>query len=97
MVLAERYGVDVVLGTREFLHSVLFDIVVIGEALNKVSGDVQALADDVPWRRAADTRNRFIHGYWSIDPSYIVVLIEDGLPALVEAISRLMAILEREV
>lgn len=96
MVLAERHGVDVMLGTREFLNSVLFDVVVIGEALNKVSGEVQALAGDVPWRRATDTRNRFIHGYRSMDPSYVVSLIEDDLPAPVDPISRLMAALERE-
>lgn len=65
------------------------NIEIIGEALNrilKVSPDI-AISDS---RKIVDTRNRIIHGYDSITPDILWLIIQRSLPVLQEEVSRLL-------
>lgn len=95
--LVERVPVEELISTRELRQSMLFDIVVIGEALGQVSKQVQSLEPDVPWRVVSDTRNRFIHRYWQIDVIVLREIVIRDLPLLANALGRLVEILDREL
>ena len=41
---------------RQPQHAALFDLVIMGETLNKVSAEVQKAAPDLPWRQIVDMR-----------------------------------------
>lgn len=65
------------------------NIEIIGEALNrilKVSPDI-AISDS---RKIVDTRNRIIHGYDSITPDILWLIIKRSLPILQQEISELL-------
>ena len=65
------------------------NIEIIGEALNrilKVSTDI-AISDS---RKIVDTRNRIIHGYDSITPDILWLIIKRSLPVLQEEVSKLL-------
>ena len=65
------------------------NIEIIGEALNrilKVSPDV-AISDS---RKIVDTRNRIIHGYDSITPDILWLIIKRSLPILRNEVSELL-------
>ena len=65
------------------------NIEIIGEALNrilKVSPDI-AISDS---RKIVDTRNRIIHGYDSITPDILWLIIKRSLPVLQEEVSKLL-------
>jgi uncharacterized protein with HEPN domain len=47
-------------------HAALFDLIVIGETLNKVSSAVKGAAPYVEWRLVADLRNLIVHAYWQM-------------------------------
>lgn len=47
-------------------HAALYDLVVLGEALNKGTPEIKALAPNLPWRAAIEQRNLIVHGYWQI-------------------------------
>jgi len=62
---------------------------IIGEALNrilKVSPDI-AISDS---RKIVDTRNRIIHGYDSITPDILWLIIKQSLPILQNEVSELL-------
>jgi uncharacterized protein with HEPN domain len=48
-------------------HAALFDLVVIGETLNRVSAAVKSAALTLEWRLIDDLRNLVGHAYWQID------------------------------
>jgi uncharacterized protein with HEPN domain len=76
-------------------HAALFDLVVIGEALNGVSGEVRSAALDISWQPIVDLRNFIVHAYWQVDLEIIAGIIEDELDPLIEQLGRLIAIVER--
>ena len=52
---------------RQPQHATLFDLVVIGETLNKVSAELKAAAPSLPWKAVTNLRNIIVHSYWLID------------------------------
>lgn len=66
--------------------ALLWNFTVLGEAASKVSDDLKARHPEVGWRRPADTRNRIIHGYWSIDLEILYTTANDQLGGLVKAL-----------
>jgi uncharacterized protein with HEPN domain len=65
------------------------NIEIIGEALNrilKVSPGI-AISDS---RKIVDTRKRIIHGYDSITPDILWLIIKQSLPVLQEEVSKLL-------
>jgi len=76
-------------------HLALYAIAIIGETLNKVSGEIKSAAPDVEWRLVADLRNIIIHAYWQIDLSIIAHIVESRLDPLIAKLNRLIAIIER--
>lgn len=73
------------------LHAVLFDLVIVGEALGKMSSDVQSLASDIPWRMTKEIRNLIVHAYWQIDFEIVSNVVEHEIEPLVESLNRLIA------
>ena len=65
------------------------NLIVIGTTLGKVSDEIKALSDEVPWREVIDTRNRLVHAYWQTDDSIMSVVTAARLDGLVAALDRL--------
>lgn len=76
-------------------HAALFNLAIIGEALNKVSVQVKSAAPDIPWREVVDLRNMIVHSYWQIDLEIIADVIKYRLDPLVEELEHLIAVVER--
>ena len=72
----------------------MFDLVVLTEALTKISPENRARSSRVPWRLIADTRNRLVHVYWRHDRRFVEYLIEAQLPDLRDALDELAAIVD---
>ena len=52
-------------------RAIIRSIEVIGEAAHNLSKDFTDSHPDIPWRKLVDTRNRLIHGYFSVSLSII--------------------------
>lgn len=92
--LVQEHGIDVVLNDRDYRQSAVFDLIVIGETLSRVSMDVRSLDPEIPWRQLSDTRNRLIHAYWQIDVSVLKDFLMRNLPDLIRSLDRLIDTLE---
>jgi len=86
---------DVLADALQPQRAALFDLVVIGETLNKVSAEVKSAAPTMEWRLIADLRNLIVHAYWQIDLDIIADVIQNRLDPLVEELNRLIAFVER--
>ena len=75
-------------------HAALYDLVVIGETLNKVSSEIKSTAPDLRWRSINNLRNIIVHSYWQIDLEIIAKVIEKDLDPLVAELTRLISFVE---
>jgi uncharacterized protein with HEPN domain len=85
------------MGQAEFKkHGLTFDATVrnlelIGEAATWIPQEVRDEHTEVLWRLVIATRHRLIHAYLGIDPDTLWSIIQDELPALLEALRNLRA------
>jgi uncharacterized protein with HEPN domain len=80
---------------RQPQHAALFDLIIIGETLNKVSAEVKSAAPAVEWRLIADLRNLIVHAYWQIDLEIIADVVGKRLDPLIAELSALIVFVER--
>lgn len=58
-------------------------IEIVGEAASRVPEEFRANHPQIPWRLAADMRNKLIHGYDSIEYSIVFDTVKRELPLLI--------------
>ena len=79
------------LDTDEMLALALVRLLeIIGEAAKYVPDEIQDAHSDVPWRQIGSTRNRLIHGYFSVDLDIVWAIIQKDLPPLVSQLERII-------
>jgi uncharacterized protein with HEPN domain len=64
---------DTLAGATQPQHAALYGLVIVGEALSKVSAEVRSAAPEIPWRAIINLRNIIVHSYWQVD----LVIIAD--------------------
>lgn len=69
-------------------------IEIVGEAASRVPEDFRANHPQVPWRMAADMRNKLIHGYDVIEYSIVFDTVKLDLPPLVKQLSDVISYAE---
>ena len=72
------------------LNSVLYDLVVIGEAVRAVPEEILASEPGVPWRLIVGMRNRLAHEYFLLKPELVGRTIDEPLQELDLACLRLL-------
>jgi uncharacterized protein with HEPN domain len=55
-----------------------------------VSDDTKAKAQEIPWMKMAATRDRLIHGYFSIDLDIIWQIVSHDLPPVIGSLEALL-------
>ncbi|HEX3041160.1 MAG TPA: HepT-like ribonuclease domain-containing protein [Solirubrobacterales bacterium] len=72
------------------LHdALLFQFVVIGEAIKHLGPEARKAAPEIPWADIAGLRDLIAHEYFRIDIKRVLEIVERDLPPLERAISRL--------
>jgi uncharacterized protein with HEPN domain len=73
------------------LHdALLFQFVVIGEAVKHLAPDTRDAAPEIPWANIAGLRDLIAHEYFRIDIERILEIVNHDLPPLEQAIDRLL-------
>ena len=71
--------------------ALLFQFVVLGEAVKNLSDETRRSAPEVPWASVAGLRDLIAHAYFRIEMTRIVEVVERDVPQLRDAIDRLLA------
>jgi uncharacterized protein with HEPN domain len=67
--------------------AVLYEFLVIGEAVKRLSPEFRAGRPDVPWSQIAGMRDVLIHGYDRVNFDRVWSTIERALPDLLAALT----------
>lgn len=73
------------------LNSILYDLVIIGEAVSALPAPVRDLEPDIPWRQIVGMRNRLTHEYFRPDHDLVALTIDEPLVLLRAACLRIVA------
>ncbi|WP_338441375.1 DUF86 domain-containing protein [Synechococcus elongatus IITB4] len=82
----EQFGQD-----ETLIKAVLYDLIVIGEAANNISTDIQALAPEIPWRLMSDMRNIVAHEYFRVNLRITWSTVQRNLQPLIAPLQQLKA------
>ena len=70
--------------------ALLFQFVVIGEAVKNLAAETRESAPEIAWADIAGLRDLIAHEYFRIEMDRVLEIVERDLPALEEAIDRLL-------
>ena len=72
--------------------ALLYRLLVIGEAVKALPGELLALQPNVPWREISRLRDLLAHHYYRVDAHLIRQTVEAPLDQLAAAVAELLAI-----
>jgi uncharacterized protein with HEPN domain len=75
---------------RVAFDAVLYNLVVIGEAVNALPPDLIATRSDIPWRDVVDMRNFLSHEYFRVMADVVRRTIDEPLDQLRTACEQLL-------
>jgi len=82
-------------GKAEFLQdaktqsAILHQLLIIGEAVKRISPEFRAAHPEVPWKLIAGTRDKLIHFYEGVDLDEVWKMVSVDLPRLLQWIEPL--------
>ena len=65
-------------------------LIEIGEAVKHVHPELTDREPDIPWRAIARMRDQLVHHYFDTDHAIVAEAVTEQLPALREAVERLL-------
>ncbi len=89
-LVGERTGQELIADRMRFLAATRA-VEIIGEAAGQTPDPVKNALRSIPFRQAADMRNRLIHGYGSISPVILADTVRGDLPSLVALLEAVLA------
>ena len=71
---------------RKTYSAVIREFEIIGEAVSKLPNSFRERRSDIEWQDIKDFRNLLSHEYFGVDLEIVWKVIEDDLPALIDAV-----------
>ncbi len=92
LVVSFVRGVDKAgfLGDVKTQSAVLYQLIVIGEAVKRLSAEFRVQHDGIPWSLVSGMRDHLIHGYDIVDWDEVWKTATDDVPGLLREIDRLV-------
>ena len=75
---------------RKTYSAVIREFEIIGEAVGKLPESLRERRPDVEWQDIKDFRNLLSHEYFGVDLEIVWKIIEDDLPALMDAVREIV-------
>ncbi len=92
---ARKFGAN--LTKKEFLQNslvqsgILHQIIIIGEAVKRLSIEFRQNHPKIPWKFIAGMRDRVTHGYFDVDLDEVWNTVEKDLPELIKYLTPLVS------
>ena len=84
---AERSRFD---ASRLVQDAVIRNLQTLAESSQRLSNEIKGTEPQIPWRELAGFRNVIVHGYLGVDLGAVWLVVEQDLPALTEAVNRMV-------
>lgn len=89
--IADAVGETSVRGQALLHDALMYQFVVIGEAVKNLDVETRAMAPEIPWAQIAGLRDMIAHEYFRIEIDRILEIVEAQLPQLEIEIDRMIS------
>jgi uncharacterized protein with HEPN domain len=72
------------------VDGVLFNLMIIGEAIKSIPDETQQKYPEVRWRDISRFRDRIVHHYFKLDLNIVWEIVDVHLPVLIEQVEKLL-------
>jgi uncharacterized protein with HEPN domain len=72
------------------IRAVEMNFIIIGEAANQISEEVEEKYPRIPWGLMRAMRNRIVHVYFNVDEKLMWNTVKNDLPALIPELEKLL-------
>jgi uncharacterized protein with HEPN domain len=69
---------------RQLQASILYQLVIIGEGVRRLSMEFRDAHGEIPWREIAGMRDHLVHAYDAVDLDEVWTTLERDVPALID-------------
>ena len=76
--------------SRLVQDAVIRNLQTLTESSQRLSDEIKSSELKIPWRELAGFRNVIVHGYLGVDLGAVWLVVEQDLPALSEAVNRML-------
>ena len=94
--IAQRLDEAAFLEDVDAQGNMLYWLVVLGEAVRRLSAEFQARHPAIPWHEIVGMRNRLVHEYDDVDLHIVWQSVRKDVPLLIQAIEPLLPAEEAE-
>ena len=93
LILRFRMGLDLegFLADIKTQSAVCHQVLILGEAVKRLSAGFRSAHPEIPWSRIAKMRDKMIHQYEVVDPEEVWKAAEVDVPALLAALEPLLS------
>lgn len=77
-LFVEGFSMEAFTADVKTQYAVVRALEVVGEAAKRVPAEVQAIADEIPWRAMAGMRDNLIHGYDEVNLQIVWRTVQDN-------------------
>jgi uncharacterized protein with HEPN domain len=81
---------EIFLSDDKTQDAIMFNLIILGEAANKVSNEFQIAHPEIPWSSIIGTRNVIVHGYDQIKTRIVWDIIKNNLSSLRKDLLKLL-------
>ena len=81
---------DAFLSDRKCQYAVIRCLEVIGEAVKRLSDDIQREYPDIPWSAMARMRDLLIHSYGTVDLNEVWDTVQHDIPVLISTFEQIV-------
>ena len=72
------------------IRAVEMNFIIIGEAANQISEEIEEKFKTIPWSLMRAMRNRIVHVYFKVDEKVMWDTIQNDLPPLIPELEKLL-------
>ncbi len=72
------------------IRAVEMNFIIIGEAANQISEEIEEKYPEIPWSLMRAMRNRIVHAYFNVDEKLMWDTVQNDLPPLVPLLKKLL-------
>jgi uncharacterized protein with HEPN domain len=87
IISIENYSIDsyeAFLGDEKTQDAIMYNLIIMGEAANKIDQIFKEAHPEIPWASIIGTRNVIVHGYDQVRLQIVWDILKKDLPSLKE-------------
>lgn len=87
---ADFDSIEQLVNNKVVLHATIYNIQIIGEAVNRLTDEFKLKYSSIPWKQIAKMRHILVHDYYKVNFDFVWLVIKEDLIPLREQLQEIL-------